>query len=98
MLKKGANIPNESEKQKLCQDQPSTSAAGATIGVAAMLSAVSSIILNQGASSIVSVSDSEDENTNVWAVAILNRSKVKSPGELTDQLNLSSTTKVKEPE
>jgi hypothetical protein len=85
--KRGPNSPNESEKQKLRQDKPSTSAAASTLGMAAMMSVVSSVFSNQGASSVVSDSDYEDqqsqtqgqEQENVWDEANLNNSKVRSP-------------------
>ena len=82
--KRGPNSPMESEKTK-----QSTSAAASTMGMAAVLSAVSHVFTRQGASS--NVSDSEDDfqsqtedgnasdNENPWSEENLRKSKVKSP-------------------
>ena len=79
--KRGPNSPNESEKQKLRQDQAGPSAAASTLGMAAMMSVVSSVFSNQGASSVVTDTDDEDQLSqgNVWEEANLNKSKVRSP-------------------
>ena len=84
--KRGPNSPNESEKQKLRSEQ-STSAAATTLGVATMLSTLSSVFSAQRANS--TVSDSDDEHTdqdNVWNSANLNNSKVKSPRKAGDPI------------
>ena len=86
--KRGPNSPNESEKMKT---RPS--AAAATLSMASMLSVVSGAFSSQGASSVVSDTNSEEEenttlsgsgsNTiqdrNVWSEANLTRSQVRSP-------------------
>jgi hypothetical protein len=68
----------ESEKTK-----QSTSAAATTLGVAAMLSAVSNVFTGQTPSSIVSDSDTDDERSeagsNVWNEENLRKSQVRSP-------------------
>ena len=87
--KRGPNSPNESEKQKL---RPSTSAAAATIGMAAVLHTISNVFSNQtqDASSIVSDTDSEEETPtpagNVWLEQNLNQSTVKSPKKTKEPL------------
>ena len=61
---------------------PSTLAAASTLGVAAILSAVSSDFSEEGAHASSVVSDSEDESlsqNNEWNESNLDKSKVKSP-------------------
>ena len=74
--KRGPNSPMESEKTK-----QSTSAATATLGFAAVMSAVSGVFNNPSPITDSSDTDSEDQLThgNVWNHEILNQSKVKSP-------------------
>ena len=83
--KRGPNSPNESEKLKT-----KPSAAATTLSMASMLSVVSGAFSGQGASSIVSDTDSDEENPtltqpgsvqdgNVWTETNLNRSQVRSP-------------------
>jgi hypothetical protein len=85
--KRGPNSPMESEKTK-----QSTSAVASTLGMAAVLSAVSHVFSNQGASSIVSDSDdfqsqteegngNDSDSDNPWTESNLNKSKVKAPRE-----------------
>ena len=89
--KRGASSPSESDKMKL---KPTNSAATSTLGMAAVLSAVSHVF-SGGASS--AITDSEDEyqsqceenengnalgsgsEENPWEESNLNRSQVKSP-------------------
>ena len=76
--KRGPNSPMESEKTK-----QSTSAAATTLGVAAMLSAVSNVFTGQTPSSMLSDSDTDDERSeagsNVWSEENLRKSQVRSP-------------------
>ena len=67
----------ESEKTK----QPSTSAAAATLGFAAVMSAVSGVFNNPTTVTDSSDTDNEDQLTpgNVWNHENLNQGKVRSP-------------------
>ena len=78
--KRNANSPKESEKAK-----QSTSAAASTLGMAAMLSAVSNVFSSSEARSSVSVTDSEDEYSlatggdNPWNSSNVSNSTIKQP-------------------
>ena len=85
--KRGPNSPMESEKTK-----QSTSAAASTLGVAAVLSAVSHVFSKQAASSIVSDSDdfqsqteegngNDSDSDNPWTQSNLSKSRVKEQKE-----------------
>jgi hypothetical protein len=87
--KRNANSPMESEKGK---QKASTSAAASTLGMAAMLSAVSNVFSSANNDSSSQASESEDEysqatgdstitndNDNPWNEENLARSQVKSP-------------------
>ena len=81
--KRNANSPMESEKAK-----QSTSAAASTLGMAAMMSVVSSVFSAQGAPSVVSDSDEDSQSSaqdNPWSTENLNKSQVKSPKKTTNQ-------------
>ena len=71
--KRGPNSPMESEKAK-----QSTSAAVSTLGVAAMLSAVSQAFTGPGAGSVVSDTDDESDG-GIWSEQNLRNSQVRSP-------------------
>ena len=79
--KRGPNSPMESEKTK----QSTSSAAAATLGMAAMLSAVSNVFSGSEARSSVSVTDSEDEYSlatggdNPWNSSNVSNSTIKQP-------------------
>ena len=76
--KRGPNSPNESEKMKV---KPPT-AASSVLAMASVLSAVSGAFSTRGgASSVVSDTDEEDQQSqdNVWNHEALSQSKVKSP-------------------
>ena len=86
--KRNANSPMESEKGK---QKASTSAAASTLGMAAMLSAVSNVFASANNDSSSQASESEDEysqatggdstitNDNPWNEENLAKSQVKSP-------------------
>ena len=90
--KRNANSPMESEKGK---QKASTSTAASTLGMAAMLSAVSNVFSSANNDSSSQASESEDEysqatggnstitndtdNDNPWNEDNLNKSQVKSP-------------------
>jgi hypothetical protein len=80
--KRGPNSPMESEKTK-----QSTSAAASTLGMASMLSVMSSVFNNNQAASVVTDSEdeysqaNENENENPWEEANVNKSKIRQPKE-----------------
>ena len=84
--KRNANSPMESEKAK-----QSTSAAASTLGMAAMMSVVSSVFSSQGAPSVASESDDDSLSSqtsvqdNPWNAENLEKSQVKSPKKNTNQ-------------
>ena len=94
--KRGPNSPNESEKQKL---RPSTSAAAATIGMAAVLHTISNVFSNQtqDASSIVSDTDTDSEEETPTKKESKSQTQTENPsGNVWLEQNLNQST-VKSP-